>query len=461
MTERLFPEDFVWGVATSAQQIEGATTADGRSESIWDRYASIPGNIDDGSDPSVACDHYRRWREDLGLLSDLGVNAYRFSIAWPRVLPRGVGGVNAAGLDFYDALVDALLERNIQPFVTLYHWDLPQVLQDRGGWTSRDTAMAFADYAEVVATRLGDRVTHWITHNEPWCIATLGYEQGDHAPGHENPTEALRAAHHVLLSHGWAMERIRALSPRAKVGIVLNLTPSEAASDRPADYDAARWFDGFFNRWYLDPLLRGSYPRDAVEDRVAAGHLAAPLLPFVLSGDLQAMSLPRDRCVVNHCSRVAMRAPGAGGRGAVPQAPPEALTDMGWEVYPEGLAPLLVRLHREYGAPDLYITENGCAYADSPDSKGHIADSRRIAFMESHLGGAHRAIQAGVPLKGYSAWSLLDNFEWGQGYEKRFGLYWVDYPTQKRIPKDSAHAYRAIIAANGLAAGSPSGARSV
>jgi beta-glucosidase len=440
----------VWGTATSAHQIEGAVDEDGRGESIWDRFEATPGSIADGSDAGVACDHYHRWRDDIRLMTRLGVDAYRFSVAWPRVLPTGRGVVNAAGLDFYDRFVDALVDAGIRPFITLYHWDLPQCLQDQGGWMSRDTVDAFARYADVVTTRLGDRVKYWATHNEPWCIAHLGYHSGEHAPGTKDPTGALRAAHHVLLSHGRTCAVIRKNVSNAQVGIVLNLTPSSPASNDPEDADASRWFDGFFNRWYLDPLFRGGYPEDVIEDRVAVGHLESPTLPFVRPGDMEAISASMDFLGVNYYSRVVMRA----GEGPWPQAvqvaPDEELTDMGWEVYPDGLTQLLERLHREYEPREIYITENGAAYADGPDETGRIADSRRSEFLRAHVVACHRAIEAGVPLRGYFVWSLIDNFEWAHGYEKRFGLYWVDYETQERIPKDSSFWYHDVIAANAI-----------
>jgi beta-glucosidase len=445
-----FAEDFVWGVATSSQQIEGAVREGGRGESIWDRYANTPGNIADGSRPDVACDHYHRWRDDIERMKWLGLNAYRLSVAWPRVLPTGTGSVNAAGLNFYDALVDGLLEAGIRPFVTLYHWDLPQVLQDRGGWASRDTAGAFADYASVVADRLGDRVTDWTTHNEPWCIAALGHEAGVHAPGHRDPAEALLVAHHVLLSHGWALPVIRERSAGARAGIVLIASPSQPATESDADRDAARRFDGTFNRWYLDPLLRGTYPTDVIEDHVRLGHLESAGLPFVMDGDMEAISRPIDYLGVNYYSRAVLKAGANGHPEGVRMVPEKDLTDMGWEVYPDGLTEVLLRLNNEYGCPELFITESGCAYGDAPNGDGRVADERRIEYHRGHLIAVKRAIEAGVPVKGYFVWSLLDNFEWGEGFEKRFGLYWVDYETQERIPKDSAIWYRDTIAARAV-----------
>jgi beta-glucosidase len=450
MASRVFPEGFIWGVATSAQQIEGGVGEDGRGESIWDHLSAAPGKIADRSTPEVACDHYHRWGEDVELIRWLGVGAYRFSVAWPRILPRGRGAANSAGIDFYDRLVDGLLEAGVSPFLTLYHWDLPQALQDRGGWGSRETAEAFVEYSAVMAGKLGDRVRHWATHNEPWCIATLGHEVGEHAPGHRDPAEALRVAHHVLLSHGMAVDVIREHSPASEVGIVLNLVPAWAATEDEPGREAARQFDRLFNRWYLDPLFRGCYPTDAIEDRIRWGDLERRDLPFVKEGDLEKISAPVDFLGVNYYSRVVVRAGSDGKPDAVAVVPEGELTDMGWEVFPQGLYDLLTRLDREYGPSKIYITENGAAYSDAPDADGRIADRRRIDYMRSHLAESHRAIADGVPLAGYFAWSLLDNFEWAHGYTKRFGLYWVDYESQKRIPKDSAFWYRDVVAKNSI-----------
>jgi beta-glucosidase len=447
-TRLVFPDGFTWGAATSAPQIEGGVREGGRGESIWDRFAAQPGKIEDGSTPAVACDHYHLWRHDVELLRWLGLTGYRFSIAWPRIFPEGTGEPNPGGLDFYDALVDALLEAGVQPFVTLYHWDLPQALQDRGGWASRDTAAAFAEYAGTVAARLGDRVHRWATHNEPWCIATLGHEQGEHAPGRRDPAQALRVAHHLLLSHGWGAEAVRAAAPRAGVGIVLNLVPVQPASPEPADIEAARRLDGSFNRWYLDPLFLGRYPEDAIADRVRRGHLAAPELPFLRAGDLRAASTPLDFLGLNYYTRVVVKAGANGEPEAVRMVPEDELTDMGWEIHPPGLHDLLSRVHRDYAPPALYVTENGTALPDGPEEAGRVADPRRVAFLRGHLEAAHRALADGVPLRGYFVWSLLDNFEWAHGYTKRFGLYRVDFSTRRRIPKDSAFWYRDVATAN-------------
>jgi beta-glucosidase len=449
MATHEFPKGFLWGAATSAAQIEGAVDVDGRGESIWDRYAATDGKIADGSSPAVACDHFHRWPEDIQAMRAMGLGAYRFSIAWPRVIPGGRGTVNEAGLDFYERLVDALLAAGIRPFVTLYHWDLPQALQDQGGWGARATIDAFADYADAVGRRLGDRVAQWATHNEPWCIAHLGHETGDHAPGLRDPVLAMRVAHHLLLSHGRAVRALRS-HVKGEIGIVLNLSPTWPATPKRADVDAARQFDAAFNRWYLDPLFKGHYPTDGIADRLRYGHLNAPELPFIEAGDMDEIATRLDFLGVNYYGRTVLR-DGPGGTPAAAQVvPDEELTDMGWEVYPRGLHDLLVRVSRDYRPARIYVTENGAAYADGPDPSGQIADRRRIAYLHGHILAMHQAIAAGVPLKGYFAWSLLDNFEWAHGYDKRFGLYWVDFETRKRLPKESAFWYRDIVAANAI-----------
>lgn len=453
MALRCFPADFVWGVATSAQQIEGAWNVDGRGESIWDRFASLPGRIADGSRPTVTCDHFHRWNEDLDLMRWLGIGAYRFSTSWSRVMPHGLGQPNQAGLDFYAALVDALLEAGIEPFLTLNHWDMPQALQDQGGWVSRDIVEAFVLYTTAVTRKLGDRVRHWITHNEPWCVATLGYEQGSHAPGLRSPRQALCAAHHLLLSHGQALAVIRDASAEAKAGIVLNLSPAWPASPAETDRDAARQFDGFFNRWYLDPLLRGHYPADAIADRIRYGHLATADLPFVAAADLGQISAALDFLGVNYYSRTILAAGPAGRPRAVAAAPCDELTAMGWEVYPDGLVDLLRRLTRDYDLPPVYITENGAAFADAAPMAGRIADPQRVAYLRDHLAAVHQALAEGAPLRGYFAWSLLDNFEWNHGFSRRFGLFGVDFTSGERFPKDSAFWYRNAIAARAVADG--------
>jgi beta-glucosidase len=434
-----FPPDFVWGAAASAYQIEGAAHEDGRGESIWDRFCATPGKVRAGDTGEIACDFYHRYPEDIGLMRELGLDAFRFSIAWPRVVPGATGPVNEAGLDFYDRLVDALLEAGIRPFVNLFHWDLPQELEDAGGWPERVTAEAFAGYAAIVAQRLGDRVKDWITHNEPFCTSWLGYGLGAHAPGKTSVRDALAASHHVLLAHGWAVEALRQASPGAEVGIVVDPWPIHPASDDPADVAAAWAEDGVRNRWFFDPLLRGAYPEDVLE-RFAGD------APAVRDGDLATIAVPLDFLGVNNYSRRIVRA--RPGRVAVDVPAPSAkLTDMGWEVYPAGLYEVLVRMHQEYGVESLYVTENGAAFADVRGHDGQIHDLERIAYLDGYLDAVENAIAEGVPVRGYFVWSLLDNFEWSLGYSKRFGLVYVDYPTLERIPKDSFSWYRDLIAA--------------
>ena len=452
MNQLEFPTGFVWGAATSSYQIEGAVQEDGRGESIWDRFAHTPGKIADGSTGDVACDHYHRWREDIGLMKELGLHAYRFSIAWPRILPAGRGAVNQAGLDFYSRLVDGLLAAGITPFATLYHWDLPQALQDAGGWPVRATAEAFVEYADITSRALGDRVKNWITHNEPWCASLLSYQIGEHAPGWQDWPAALAAAHHLLLSHGWAVPVLRQNSPDAAVGITLNFTPATPASSSPEDLAATRYFDGYFNRWFADPLYRGAYPEDMVAAYTAAGHLPAGGPGFIYPGDLAVIRRPTNFLGVNYYTRAVI---GTAGNGAPPtpvQAAAAAAehTDMAWEVYPAGLRDLLLRLATDYHPATLYVTENGASYADGPGADGRVHDERRRRYLRDHFAACKQAIDQGVPLAGFFVWSLMDNFEWAKGYSQRFGTIWVDYATQQRLPKDSALWYRQVIAENSL-----------
>jgi beta-glucosidase len=428
-----FPADFIWGVATSAFQIEGSATADGKGPSIWDTFCRRPGAIADGSDGDIACDHVRRWAEDLDLVADLGVGAYRFSVSWPRVQPDGRGAINAAGLAFYDRLVDGLVERGLEPHLTLNHWDLPQALQDRGGWAARDTVHRFVDYARTVHARLGDRLASLTTHNEPWVIATSGHEHGHFAPGIQSRATAMQVAHHLLLSHGLALQALRADGSRAALGIVLNLSPVHPATPSAADAAAARLEDGRGSRWYLDPLLRGRYPQDVL------AHLGADA-PQVESGDLQIIATPMDFLGVNYYSRNVASA----AERWIPAQQGRPITDMGWEIYPEGLTELLLRLHREYPVPPLVITENGAAFVDELRN-GRVADVERTRYIAQHVAAVAEALRLGVPVAGYMVWSLLDNFEWASGYAKRFGIVHVDYATQRRTPKDSALAYRAFL----------------
>jgi beta-glucosidase len=436
----VFPLDFVWGAAVSAYQVEGAVDADGRGESIWDRFSSTPGKVVNGDSGAVACDSYHRYREDVKLMEQLGLNAFRFSVAWPRILPAGRGRVNAAGLDFYDRLVDELLAADIEPFVTLYHWDLPQALEEKGGWPVRPTAEAFAEYVEVVSERLGDRVRHWITQCEPWVISWLGYGLGEHAPGRRSEADALAAAHHVLLGHGLAADVLRRRSAQAKVGITIDLVAFHPHTDSEVDRAAVTRADGSRNRWILDPVLRGEYPTDMLE-------AFAPILPTIEDGDLAAISTPLDFLGVNYYTRTVVRANPDDGSPVAVDGHEVERTDMGWEVYPHGLYELLVRLRDDYELPRLYVTENGAAYSDRRDN-GRVDDPRRVSYVARHLDAIARAIDDGIPVHGYFLWSLLDNFEWAFGYSRRFGIVYVDYETLERVPKTSYHWYRDFIAAS-------------
>ncbi|MCS7192862.1 MAG: GH1 family beta-glucosidase [Armatimonadetes bacterium] len=441
-----FPDGFLWGVATAAYQIEGAWNEDGKGVSIWDTFSHTQGKIADGSTGDVACDHYHRWREDIALMKELGVKAYRFSIAWTRILPKGAGTVNPKGLDFYDKLVDGLLEAGIKPFITLYHWDLPQALQDIGGWANRDVAYYFADYASVLAHKLGDRVKNWMTNNEPWVVAWIGYDMGFHAPGIKNTKVALQVAHHLLLSHGLAVEVLRNFGDsETKVGIVLNLSPVHPASESEEDKAVAWRYDGFLNRWFLDPIFVGSYPADMWE-------WYGQLVPEVKPGDMAIIGRKIDFLGVNYYTRSVVKNDPQGGMLKLSHVRIEGseYTEMGWEVYPDGLYELLTRLNRDYKIPEFYITENGAAFKDEIAPDGKVHDERRLNYLRKHFLRAHKAIQDGVPLKGYFVWSLMDNFEWSHGYTKRFGVVYVDYETQKRIVKDSGYWYKQVIAENGV-----------
>jgi beta-glucosidase len=435
-----FPADFTWGCATSSYQIEGAAHVDGRAESIWDRFAATPGKIRDGSSGAVACDHYHRWPEDLDIGRDLGIGAYRFSIAWPRIFSERGAQPNQKGLDFYDRLVDGMLERGVQPWATLYHWDLPQYLQDRGGWAERSTVDAFVEMADAVTRRLGDRVRHWITQNEPWCTSIIGHYEGWHAPGLTDFATALQACHHVLLSHGKAVPVIRANVPGAEVGIALSLHPVRPASGSEEDKAAMERHDGLRYRWFLDPLYGRGYPARTLANVGSAA-------PVVLPGDMEAIAARTDFLGVNYYfPETIADAPGHGplsARVLPPQGPD--VTAMGWEVSPEGLTELLARVEREYLPGAIYVTENGSCYDDVPQADGSIADVQRRHYLMRHLAALHRTVEAGVPVKGYFAWSLLDNFEWAEGYLRRFGLVHVEYETQQRRLKDSGKWYRAFL----------------
>jgi len=436
-----FPAGFHWGAATAAYQIEGAVREDGRGESIWDRFSHTPGAIVDGSTGDDACDSYHRLDHDLDLLARLGLTAYRFSIAWPRIFPTGRGPLNEAGLAYYARLIDGLLARGIAPFATLYHWDLPQALEDRGGWLNRDTAGFFADFAAALGRRLGDRIAHWITLNEPHIVAYEGYLYGQKAPGKRDATLLAPVSHHLLLAHGRAVQALRAETPAAtQIGLALNLTAIESATDRAEDVEAAALLDGLWHRWYLDPLYRASYPDDVQR--------ALPLPPdLVRAGDLETIAGQTDFLGVNYYTRARVKA----GVGPRPRILPPAgrRCTMGWELYPDGLEPILRRLRSDYQPARLYITENGVPVADTLTASGEVHDDARIEYLREHLQAARAAIAAGVPLAGYFVWSLLDNFEWQLGYTQRFGLAYTDYATQRRIPKDSARFYASLAATNG------------
>jgi beta-glucosidase len=445
---KTFPSDFRFGVATSAFQIEGAAAEDGRGESIWDRFCRTPGRVLNGDTGDVACDHYHRWEQDLDLIAELGLDTYRFSIAWPRIVPDGRGRINQAGLDFYRRLAEGALERGIKPLATLYHWDLPQLLEDAGGWANRQTAFAFAEYTEVVVGALGDLVTDWVTQNEPWVSAVEGYAQGKKAPGIADWPTAICASHHLLLSHGLAVDAFRAVGPaEGRIGITLNLAPMIPASDRELDVAAAVRADGYHNRWYLDPVLRGRYPVDMLEHYGSHG----VDLHFVHDGDEAIIGRPTDFLGVNYYSVGRIR-DAAGARTGDARflgfdflPAHEPTTAMGWEIAPGALTGLLVRLTNDYGPLRIMITENGGAFAEEPYA-GAVQDSDRVAFLADHFDAARRAIAAGVDLEAYYVWSLLDNFEWESGYRPRFGIISVDYETQERTLKDSAHWYRALVA---------------
>ncbi|MBB4907658.1 beta-glucosidase [Actinophytocola algeriensis] len=440
------PSDFRWGVATSAYQIEGAYQEDGRGVSIWDTYCRTPGMVEGGENGDVACDHYHRMPQDVALIKSLGVDVYRFSVAWPRIQADGTGPANEKGLAFYDRLVDELLHAGVDPWVTLYHWDLPQALEDKGGWPERDTAYRFADYAMLVFDRLRDRVRTWTTLNEPWCSAMLGYYEGRQAPGRQNFADAMDAVHHLLLGHGLAAQRMRAAATQPiELGITLNMGTAMAATESLADQEAARRADGLGARIYLDPLLRGQYPGDIMDDLSVRG-IKMP----VVDGDLAIISEPIDVLGVNYYSSHRFSGVDAAGRTEDEDGNPisvnvplgRPVTAMDWEIVPEGFTELLVRLSQEYPGTAMVITENGAAFDDEADQSGYVADHDRTSYLSSHIAAVAAARQQGADVRGYFAWSLMDNFEWSYGYAKRFGLVHVDYETQVRTPKQSALWYR-------------------
>ncbi|MBE3584218.1 MAG: beta-glucosidase [Limnochordaceae bacterium] len=449
-----FPRGFRWGTATASYQVEGAVSEDGRGESIWDRFSHTPGKTANGDTGDIACDEYHRYPEDIEHMKRLGVSSYRFSIAWPRIFPTGRGQPNLKGLDYYRRLVDALRAVAIEPVATLYHWDLPQALQEKGGWANRDTAHWFAEYADYVMRKLSGPVSLWITQNEPWVVAFLGHFYGEHAPGLRDPRAAFAVAHHLLLSHGLAVEAFREEHLAGRIGITLNIQLVHPASASPADQAASRLADGALNRWFLDPIFRGCYPEDVVALVQSQGWM-----PNIGSGDMATIQRPIDFLGVNYYTRTLIAADPSQPLGVRPLPGPGAKTQMGWEVYPEGLYEVLTRLYKEYQPQlkQLYITENGAAYDDhlpvpvelvNDDTTVH--DPERVEYLGRHFYQAWRAIQDGVPLAGYFVWALLDNFEWALGYTRRFGLLYVDYPTQRRVWKQSAHFYQKVIAANAI-----------
>jgi beta-glucosidase len=445
-----FPEDFVWGTATASYQIEGAVHEDGRGESIWDRFSHTPGKTKNGDTGDVACDHYHRYPEDVHLMSQLGAQAYRFSIAWPRILPNGKGEVKEAGLGYYDRLVDELLHNNIVPYATLYHWDLPQALEDQGGWLNRDTSDYFAQYTDVISRRLGDRVKNWMTFNEPLCVAYTSYVQGVHAPGHRDLTyaNAVRVTHNMYLGHGKAVSVLRINGDvGTKVGIALNLIDAQPASDSEEDRAAADRAHGLEYRWFADPIFKGEYPAETL----ALFGKSAP--DNIRQGDMEIISVPLDFLGVNYYTRAIIADnPNSNDIAKTRRLlPPNAeYTTMPWEVYPDGLSELLIRANNDYHPKEIYITENGCSLDDVVDADGMVHDLRRVNYLRTHFKAAHEAIRLGVPLKGYFVWSLMDNFEWSQGYSKRFGIVYTDFETQQRIPKDSYKYYQSVIRVNGV-----------
>ena len=440
-----FPDGFVWGAATAAYQIEGAWDEDGKGESIWDRFSHTPGKIVTGETGDTACDHYHHWPLDVTLMKQMGLQAYRFSIAWPRILPNGRGQVNQAGLDFYNRLVDALLRVNIEPFVTLYHWDLPQRLQDEGGWPARAVTSAFAEFADIVSRSMGDRVKKWMTLNEPHTSAFAGYLEGQHAPGHTDLHEALAASHHLLLAHGEAVPIIRRNSPNAKVGIALDFRTQTPASPSAADRASAWYEGGVINRWFFDPVSGRGYPEDMCR---AYGNE----MNFVQKGDLDKIAAPLDFIGLNYYFRNIARSSLIKESENAPRTvpPDEEVTEMGWGVCPEGMYEMLGQIHFGYGFPEYYITENGAAFHDEVGPDGQVEDPARISYIRRHLERIREAIAIGIPVRGYFVWSLLDNFEWALGTAKRFGLVYVDFQTQQRILKASAKWYQQVIRENAI-----------
>ena len=450
--QTLFPKDFYWGTATSAYQIEGGWNEDGKGESIWDRFTHTPGKIKDNSTGDVACDHYHRVREDIALMRALNLNSYRFSVSWPRIQPSGSGQPNQKGLDFYSRLVDSLLEAKLRPMLTLYHWDLPQALEDAGGWPNRDLAGRFADYTNVIARALGDRVTTWNLFNEPAAFTTLGYLDGTHAPGRHGITDFLRATHTVNLAQGAAFRALKATRPNSRVGTAFSMSPCEPASSSEEDQLAAQRAHAFINLWFLEPALLGKYP--------SAFPFSPATFMRIQQYDMDNVRAPLDFIGINLYYRTMISAPTVGERlsnaryfflpAKMTAGTEGPRTDFEWEVWPEALYSMIMRITHDYNRPAIEVTESGCSYGDAPDAKGIVNDSRRIAYYHSYLAAVARSIQDGADVRGHHAWSLLDNFEWAEGYSQRFGLVYVDFKTQKRTIKESGKWYGKLAASNAI-----------
>ena len=444
-----FPNEFVWGSATASYQIEGAVNEDGRGESIWDRFSHIKGNTLNGDTGDLACDHYHRYKEDIKIMSEMGLKGYRFSISWSRIFPKGYGEVNQKGVDFYNNLVDELLKNGIEPAVTLYHWDLPQALQDIGGWGNRDTVDYYVEYATYMFKVLGDRVKKWSTHNEPWVAAFAGNLAGRHAPGNTDIKLAIQVSHHLILSHAKAVQAYKKLNQKnGKIGIVLDLHPIVPATNSKEDYDTSILVDGYQNRWFLGPVLKGEYPGDIL--KLYKEKLVAPV---IMPGDMEIIANnPMDYLGVNYYFRKVVKKSKENMIFEFSEVKPQGsdYTEMEWEIYPEGLYDLLTRIKKEYNNPHIYITENGAAFKDDKIVNAIVEDDKRLDFFRQHFVQAHRALADGVKLDGYYVWSLMDNFEWARGYSKRFGLIYIDYKSQKRILKKSAIWYKSVIENNGF-----------
>ncbi len=447
-----FPKDFKWGTATSSYQVEGAADQGGRSPSIWDEFSHRSGTIRNNENGDVACDHYHRWKDDIQLMKQLGYKAYRFSIAWPRVLPDGRGRINQQGLDFYNRIIDEMLQSDIEPFLTLYHWDIPTKL--KGAWLNRDSAYAFEEFSDVCARSFGDRVKTWMTINEPICASFLSYTWGHHAPGMADPYQGLVAAHHLLLSHGLAVKAIRAHYPDAEIGIALNPASIYPQTESSADKSLANQVETLHNHWFADPIYKGSYPVEAMHAYIRQGVLKSETPDFIEPGDMELISAPTDFLGINYYTRQVFHTDRPDSSAEISfksnPAPAERQTEMGWEIYPQGLFDLLQKVNDTYHPAKILITENGASYSYAPDNFGKIEDTKRIEYIDMHLQVIARAIQAGIPVKGYFVWSFMDNFEWTHGYSQRFGLVYVDYKTQKRTPKASAYWYGKVIKENGL-----------